>query len=226
MSSVVHAASESYTASGFANRLKWGSCPALLVVDLCDAYFTPSSPLSLLSNPSALLVPSTIRSLLAAAREGGVPVLWTTIEYTSPSMLDAGLFYEKTRACSIWQTGDTRNLAGWLDGLAPEADDVVVVKKYPSGFFGTTLASELVTRGVDTVVVCGVSTSGLFVPSLAPPGEGLMASLYEQVVGSACGDRTAEIQNANLFDLDAKYADVVEEAEAVEKLRQGWARKR
>ncbi|GAA5896365.1 hypothetical protein JCM5296_002712 [Sporobolomyces johnsonii] len=197
MSSVVHAASESYTASGFANRLKWGSCPALLVVDLCDAYFTPSSPLSLLSNPAALLVPFTIRSLLAAAREGGVPVLWTTIEYTSPAMLDAGLFYEKTRACSIWQKGDARNLSGWLGGLAPEADDVVVVKKYPSGFFGTTLASELVTRGVDTVVVCGVSTSG-----------------------------TAEIQNANLFDLDAKYADVVEEAEAVEKLRQGWARKR
>ncbi|GAA5964473.1 hypothetical protein JCM21900_002387 [Sporobolomyces salmonicolor] len=196
MSSIVHAASESYSASGFANRLHWGSRPALLIVDLCDAYFTPSSPLSLLANPSALLVPSSIRSLLAAAREGDVPVLWTTTEYTSPSMLDAGVFYEKTKACSIWQKGDARNLAGWLEGLCPAGDDAVVVKKYPSGFFGTTLASELVTRGVDTVVV----------------------------VGSACGDRTAEIQNANLFDMDAKYADVVEEAEAVEKLRQGWGK--
>ncbi|GAA5927874.1 hypothetical protein JCM1841_006159 [Sporobolomyces salmonicolor] len=221
MSSIIHAASESYTASGFANRLHWGRRPALLIVDLCDAYFTPSSPLSLLANPSALVVPSSIRSLLAAAREGDVPVLWTTIEYTSPSMLDAGVFYEKTKACSIWQKGDARNLAGWLEGLCPAGDDVVVVKKYPSGFFGTTLASELVTRGVDTVVVCGVSTSGCV---RATTLDAMQHGFRPMVVGSACGDRTAEIQNANLFDMDAKYADVVEEAEAVEKLRQGWGR--
>ena len=43
------------------------------------------------------------------------------------------------------------------------------------------------------------------------------------MVGSACGDRTAEIQAANLFDLDAKYADVVEEAEAIQHLESGWS---
>jgi nicotinamidase-related amidase len=77
-------------------------------------------------------------------------------------MSDAGLFWLKSTALNVWQRGDTRGLAEWCDGLVPdeEAGERVLEKKYPSAFFGTTLATELRVAGVDTLVVCGVSTSG------------------------------------------------------------------
>ena len=75
-------------------------------------------------------------------------------------MADAGLFYSKSKSLSVWQNGDARGLASYVEGLVPEERDVVVVKKYASAFFGTALTTELTVAGVDTLVICGVSTSG------------------------------------------------------------------
>jgi nicotinamidase-related amidase len=122
----------------------WGSRPALLIIDVCTAYWTPSSPLSLLGNPAAEAAPDSMRQLVAAAREGkGVPVIWSQVEYTSPDMADAGLFWRKAKVLDVWLRGDERGLAKCLDGLEPQDKDRVVVKKYASAFFGTTLATEL-----------------------------------------------------------------------------------
>ncbi|KAL2828675.1 Isochorismatase-like protein [Aspergillus cavernicola] len=223
---LTHPSSTSYTNSGFSHRMGWGPRPALLIIDVCKAYFTPFSPLSLLSNPDAEASPDSMKRLLSAAREGNVPVIWSEVKYTRPDMADAGLFWHKAKVLDVWCKGDTRGLDAWVEGLEPEFDlggrgggDVVVQKKYASAFFGTTLASELQVLNVDTLVICGVSTSGCV---RATTLDTMQHGFRPMVVGSACGDRTPEIHNSNLFDLDAKYADVVSEEEAIEKLRKGW----
>lgn len=142
-STVAHAESQSYSHSGFSNRMGWGTRPALLLVDVCKAYFTEGSPLSVLSNAAGASAPDSMRRLLAAARASQIPVLWTVVEYTRPDMSDAGLFWHKAKVLDIWLKSDTRGLGGYLEGLEPHGNDVVIVKKYASGFFGTSLATEL-----------------------------------------------------------------------------------
>ncbi|CAJ2508931.1 Uu.00g139570.m01.CDS01 [Anthostomella pinea] len=216
---VNHTSAESYSRSGFANRMGWGQRPALMIIDVCRAYWDASSPLSLLGNAEAEAAPNSIRRLLDAARAGRVPVVWSEVQYSSPDMADAGLFWRKAKVLDVWKKGDSRGLAEPLDGLASEEGDTVVVKKYASAFFGTALATELHVLNVDTLVICGVSTSGCV---RATTLDAMQHGFRPMVVGAACGDRSAEIQNANLFDLDSKYADVVAEGEAVDKLSAGW----
>lgn len=140
-------ASASYATSGFSARMGWGSRPALLLVDVCTAYWTASSPLSLLSNPAATEAPAVMRRLLAAARAARVPVIWTQVRYEKADMADAGLFWKKAKALDVWKVGDERDLADWMEGLVPREGETVVVKRYPSAFFGTALSTDL-TVGV------------------------------------------------------------------------------
>jgi nicotinamidase-related amidase len=153
-------ATSSYQTSGFANKMGWGSRPALILIDVCKAYWTASSPLDLSAHPSSAASPASMRRLLAAARAGHVPVVWSKVEYTHPDMADAGLFWRKAKVLDVWQKGDGRGLDAYMEGLEPAERETVVVKKYASAFFGTSLASELQVRNVDTLVICGVSTSG------------------------------------------------------------------
>ncbi|KAL5342100.1 Isochorismatase-like protein [Aspergillus crustosus] len=219
-SQVEHAAAASYAKSGFSNRMGWGKRPALLLIDVCKAYWSPDSPLSLLGHPAAEDAPDSMRRLLAAARKGKVPVVWTKVEYSKADMADAGLFWLKSKTLDVWKKGDTRGFDAWVEGIEPEEQDVVISKKYASGFFGTTLATDLHALNIDTVVICGVSTSGCVRASTL---DAMQSGFRPMVVGAACGDRSPEIQNANLFDLDAKYADVVSEEDAVSRLSSGWA---
>lgn len=164
-----HAQATSYQASGFGNRMGWGARPALLLIDVCKAYWTPGSPLDLGGYATAQRCPATIKRLLEAARAAGAPVVWTAVEYSPDlDMADAGLFWKKSKSLRVFNPGvDERGLGGWLEGLEPLArgsgaggGELVVKKKYASAFFGTALASDLRVLGVDTVVLCGVSTSG------------------------------------------------------------------
>ena len=191
------------TTSPFSNRMGWGSRPALLIIDVCTAYFTPGSPLDTSSNPASAASPESMRRLLAAARKVKCPIVFTKVEYSDPNMKDAGLFWSKTKALDVWKVGDRRGLDESVEGLEPIVVDVggdewIVKKKYPSAFFGTTLATDLYTRGVDTVVVCGVSTSGCVRASVL---DAMCYGFRPMVVGSACGDRTKEVHEANMFDM-------------------------
>ncbi|HZG92923.1 MAG TPA: isochorismatase family protein, partial [Pseudonocardia sp.] len=106
---------------------------------------------------------------------------------------------------------------GWGElVLAPAPGEPVVPKQYASGFFGTSLAATLHAAGVDTVVIAGVSTSGCV---RATATDALGHGLRPLVVRQACADRSPELHEQNLRDLDAKYADVVDLAEALEHLR-------
>ncbi len=144
----------------YSHRLGWGKRPILLLIDVCTAYWTQGSPLDLSHNPSGAASPDAMRRLVAAARKGNVPVVWAQVRYTHPHMQDAGVQGKKSKTITAWQDGDKRGLDGWMEGLEAQPEDCVVLKRNPSAFYGTTLATELHLLGADSIVLCGVSTSG------------------------------------------------------------------
>ncbi|MHA6626522.1 isochorismatase family protein [Pseudonocardia sichuanensis] len=193
----------------FSGRVGWGTRPAVVVVDLVRAYTEPAGPFAL---PDADPAVAATAALVDAARAGGHPVVWTVVSYSS-GLADGGLFVRKVPALAAFADGAP---GGWGElTLPPRPGEPVVVKQYASAFFGTSLAATLHAAGVDTVVVCGVSTSGCV---RATATDALGHGLRPQVVRDACADRTAAVHEANLTDLDAKYADVVDLDEALDHL--------
>lgn len=184
----------------FGGSLGWGRRPALLLIDMMRAYFTSGSPFDL---GSAAAVDGCAR-LLAAARAAGVPVLHTRVRYR-PGAIDGGLFVRKVPALRLLAEDTAGDLGEFAADLEPCPDEVVIIKQYASAFFGTSLAATLTAAGVDTLVIGGVSTSGCVRASAT---DALQHGFRPVVVGEACGDRSAAIHDANLADLQAKYADL------------------
>ena len=199
---------EDYRQAGFSNRLGFGEHPALVVVDFCQAYLDPDSPLYAGVEDAR---EACIR-ILAAARNAQIPVLHTRVEF-QPGGADGGIFFRKVAALECFVRGNP--LGAYGEGLEPADDEVVVVKQYASGFFGTSLASTLTSQGVDTLIITGVSTSGCV---RATALDACQHGFIPIVVRDACGDRDQRVHEANLFDLDAKYADVVSEQEVLDFL--------
>jgi len=195
--------------AGFGGEIGWGSRPALIVIDLAEAYFTPGSDLCL---PSRSCLESAAR-VLDATRAAGHPVLHTRVAYAQGGV-DGGLFFRKVRGLRHFIGDDP--LGRPMPEVAPVPGEVVVTKQYASGFFGTSLASTLSSLGVDTVVLVGVSTSGCV---RATTLDALQHGFRPVVVREAVGDRDPGPHEANLYDLQAKYADVLSEDEVVARLR-------
>ncbi len=196
---------DDYQRAGFGGTLPFGKRPALLVIDVVQAYVQADSPLYAQGFVDALA--PNIR-LIEAARAAGVPVIFTNVVYGAEGR-DGGLFYRKVSALSGFLKGSP--LGNFPAGIAPRADEVVVSKQYASAFFGTSLVATLVAMGIDTVLVTGYSTSGCV---RATALDALQHGFAPFVVREACGDRDARPHEANLFDLQAKYAEVVSEAQA------------
>lgn len=195
---------------GFGGELRPGVRPAVLAIDLMRAYFEPGSPLCL---PSTDCLQSAGR-VLAAAREHAVPVLHTRVVY-GPGGLDGGVFMRKVTALSnLIGEGPLSEL---MPQVAPAEDELVLVKQYASAFFGTSLASTLRAQGVDTVVIVGVSTSGCV---RATAVDAVQHGFIPLVVRDAVGDRDTGPHEASLYDLQAKYAEVVDEATALTYLEE------
>jgi maleamate amidohydrolase len=201
--------------SSFARRVGWGSRPAVVVVDLVRAYVEAGGPFFLGGEDPATpgRVLDACGALVGAARAAGAPVVWTVVRY-APDLADAGFFAVKVPALACFAEGAD---GGWGElALAPTAEESLLVKQHASSFAGTSLAATLRARGVDTVVVAGVSTSGCV---RATATDALAAGFRPIVVDEACGDRTDALHRGNLADLDAKYADVVALGDAREALR-------
>lgn len=197
-----------YEAAGFKRSLEPGERPALLVIDFVNAYLHPDSPLY-------AGVEGTLRSavrVLDAARGSEIPVVYTKVVYTSGGV-DGGIFYRKIPALEVFDAGSP--LGEIPDDLAPGPDEIVIHKQYASAFFGTSLASTLTALGVDTVVIVGLSTSGCVRASAV---DAMQHGFIPIVVADAVGDRDPRPHEASLFDLQAKYAEVVAEDDAVKYL--------
>lgn len=190
-------------ARAFSGKAGFGKRPALLLIDFVQAYFDPAN--ALYAGVEAALA-SALR-VRAAARDAGVPVFLTNVVY-HPLALDGGRFFEKSTPLKAFLAGNPD--AGWPDGLSPQPDELVISKQYPSAFFGTSLASTLTATGIDNVILTGLTTSGCVRATCV---DAMSHGFITTVVSDACGDRHPDPHRANLFDMNAKYADVVSEAE-------------
>jgi maleamate amidohydrolase len=197
-----------YERAGFRGRLGWGERPAVLVVDVCRAYVDPVSPLYAGVEEQC----ASASRVVAAARTHGHPVLFTRVSY-QPGGADGGLFYKKVGALRCFDEGNP--LADFLDDPKPLPGEVVVTKQYASAFFGTSLAATLTAQGVDTAVIVGLSTSGCV---RATAVDAVQHGFRPIVVADACGDRDPRPHEAALFDIDAKYGDVVLASEVLAHL--------
>jgi maleamate amidohydrolase len=195
---------QDYEKAGFGGRLPFGRRPAVLVVDMARAYLDPESPLYAGVEDAV----AAGAALVDAAREAGVPVVFTRVEY-QPGGLDGGLFYRKVPALAAFERGNP--YGDFVPELTPRDGDVVVVKQYASAFFGTSLAATLNTMSVDTLLICGLSTSGCV---RATGVDALQHGFIPYMVADACGDRDPRPHEAALFDLRHKYAEVVSLDEA------------
>lgn len=198
-------ASDNY-AGVFEGRLQPGTRPALLIVDVVAAYLTEGSALYMATAAAAR--DSNVR-LAAAARTAGVPVVFTNVSY-KPDGSDGGVFYRKAPVLKAFIEGSP--LGAFPPELTPQSGDRVFTKQYPSAFFGTSLAEALNAESVDTVIVTGYSTSGCVRASAL---DAMQYGFVPLVVREACADRHAGPHEANLFDLQAKYAEVISEDEAL-----------
>jgi len=200
--------------SNFGARLGWGHRPALLLVDVVRAYVTPGGPLYVGEHGARVV--ANCAALLTGARVGRVPVVFTRVAYTA-GLADAGHFGRKVPALGVFAADHGEGLGSIATELTPVAGELVVDKHYASAFFGTSLASTLTALRVDTVVVTGFSTSGCVRASAT---DAIQHGFAPMVVRQACGDRTTDVHEANLYDLDAKYADVVSNVDALFHLHQ------
>jgi nicotinamidase-related amidase len=194
--------SENYAAGGFGKSLQPGRRPALLVIDFVRAYLVPGSPLY----AGVEAARDACRELLAAARTAGIPVVHTNVQY-QPGGRDGGVFFRKVPALACFEAGADPELSRFGDGLEPAPGETVITKQYASAFFGTSLASTLTALGVDTLLIAGVSTSGCV---RATGVDACQHGFIPVIVREAVGDRAPGPHEANLFDLQAKYAEVAD----------------
>jgi nicotinamidase-related amidase len=200
---------EFFRQRGFGQKLGFGQRPALLIVDMVKAFTTPEMPLG--ANLDTQI--EAIQLLLRAAHERGAPVVFSTVSYEDENLKDAGIFGMKQKGSASLRAG--------TEGVRvdPRLDfrqtDSLLVKKYASCFFGTDLVSRLLVRGIDTLIITGCTTSGCVRASAV---DACQTGFRPMVVREAVGDRSQSAHDQSLFDLNAKYADVVSLQETLQYL--------
>jgi maleamate amidohydrolase len=201
-----------YKRSGLGHRIGYGKHPALIVVDMQIGFTAPEkSPLA--ANLDSQV--HAINQLLTAARENSVPVVFTVVGYDPKIPGDGGLWPEKAPSLLELKLGS--ELVELDPRIKREPEDLMLVKKYASAFLGTPLSATLVSRGVDTVLVTGCTTSGCV---RATVNDALSHGFRPIIPEEAVGDRAQEPHEANLFDMDSKYGDVVPVSDAIAYLKE------
>ena len=176
-----------------------GNRPALLIVDVIKGFTDPDCPLG----SDADDVVEANRKLLATFRAKSLPVFFTTVVYNDDEQ--ARVFRDRLPALELLKPGTP-----WIDvdpRLAPAPGEQVLEKQWASGFFNTRLDESLRSLGVDSLVITGLSTSGCVRATVL---DGLQYDFRVVVPTEAVGDRNPDAHRANLFDMNAKYADVLD----------------
>ena len=189
-----------YAARGCGGAAGFGRRPAVVVIDLVNAFTDPASPLG--SDLDAVVADT--RRVLDAAREAGLPIVFTTVAYDGASAQAAAVFMAKIPSLRTLVAGTH---AVEVDArLGRQPTDTVLVKQFASGFFGTALASLLTAEACDTIVICGATTSGCV---RATAVDAIQHGFRPIVPRECVGDRAQAPHDANLFDIQQKYGDVV-----------------
>jgi nicotinamidase-related amidase len=198
---IFSADSDLYRGRGFMRRVGFGARPALLNIDLANAWTRAGNPFS--CDGMDVIIPG-VQQLLAAARTKAVPVVYTTTAYavTEGPNTDMGIWHRKI-PLEVLRLGT--DAVAIDERIAPEPGEQVIVKKAASAFHGTHLSGFLKAAGVDTVVVTGVTMAGCVRHTV----EDAIAEGFRPIVVRECvGDRVAGVVQWNLFDIDAKFGDV------------------
>jgi maleamate amidohydrolase len=199
---------ETYERATFGGSLTLGERPAVLVVDFSTGFTDPECPMGADMTEAV----EACRHVLEAARAKGVLIVFTVVAY-APHLKDAGIGIQKSPAIGVLQLGS--NWAQVDPRLGVRDDEVVIVKKFPSALFATPITSIFTAERIDTVVLCGAVTSGC----IRATAVDLYSYGYPTLLPRECvADRAEGPHVANLFDLSAKYVDVVTSAEAIDYL--------
>lgn len=197
-----------YQKAGFGGLLRWGSRPALVVVDFTNGFTDPSQP----TGADMTQAMQATDHLIRAAHAVDAPVVFTTIAYGS--LDEGGTWLVKAPGMAALRAGT--ELVEVDSRLSRDEADVLIVKKSASAFFGTSLTTTLTSRKVDTVIVCGATTSGCVRATVVDA----VSHGWVTVVPRQCvADRAAGPHEASLFDMNQKYADVVSDQDVVEYLK-------
>ena len=191
---------EFFKARGFGIKIGFGERPALLIIDMLKGFTDPNMPLGASLDTQI----EAQQPMLKIAHERNIPVIFSTVIYNDADLKDAGLWGIKMKGSFSLKAGTP---AVEIDPrLEMKSSDSLLVKKYASCFFGTDLVSRLLSRRVDTLIIVGCTTSGCV---RATAVDAVQTGLRPMVVREAVGDRSAAAHEQSLFDLDAKYADVL-----------------
>ncbi len=196
---------------GFHGRAGFGQRPALIVVDVNIGFTDPASPLACELEG----VVEGIRHLLGEARRAEIPVIYTTVSYSERDRQTAAAFIDKVPALLTLEVGSR-----WVEidpRIAPRPHEPVLNKLFASAFFETPLASLLAAADRDSLIVTGASTSGCVRATVV---DALQHGYRPIVPREAVGDRNPDAHEANLYDIDAKYGDVVSVDDVVAHLEE------
>jgi len=200
---------EWYKTRGFGGRVGFGQRPAIVAIDVARGWLDPDVDLG--SAQSDVL--DAIVEVLGAARETGTPIFFTTMGFSDPA--EAGPVYARKLPLSATQTAGTPEME-LHPAVQRRDDEPLIVKPRASGFFQTNLVTQLISRGIDTTVIVGLSTSGCI---RATAESAFDYGFHAIVPQEAVGDRCPSAHAAALFDIDARLADVMPVADAIAELR-------
>jgi maleamate amidohydrolase len=201
LETIFAADSELYRNRGFMRRVGFGERPALIHVDLANAWTREGNPFT--CDGMDVIIPG-VQRLNTAGRAKGIPITFTTTAYavTEGPHTDMGIWHHKIPV-EVLRLGT--DAVAIDERVAPEPGEQVIVKKFASAFHGTHLTGFLRAVGVDTVIVTGVTMAGCVRHTVE---DALGLGFRPIVVRECVGDRVAGAVEWNLFDIDAKFGDV------------------
>jgi maleamate amidohydrolase len=193
------------------NRLGFGRKTALIVIDLLQGYTLKGAPLFA---PGVVKAVKEMPELLKLARRKKMPIIHTRVFYNPSDFIDGGVWIKKAPVLKSLVPGN--KYAQFCKGVEPGKGELVIVKNYASVFFGTSLAATLTAAGIDTLMITGCTTSGCIRASAV---DAVQNGFRPIVVRECVGDRHDGPHEANLFDINAKYGDVIGKSEALKYIR-------
>jgi maleamate amidohydrolase len=203
---------KNYSKAMYHSPQKYGHKLAIIFVDFANAYFDESCPLY--GGEGCKKALESSKRLLSFCRNyTQIPIVFTEVKYIKGGG-NGGTFYKKIPALSCFDEG--KHSQKTHSDLIILETDISITKQYPSAFFKTNLESILKEKGVDTLLITGVTTSGCIRATCI---DSISSDFITIVVSDAVGDRAAEPHEANLFDMSAKYADLMDTDQAINLIR-------